>query len=672
MPNRLAAATSPYLLQHKDNPVDWHEWGEEAFAAAKLTDRPVLLSVGYSACHWCHVMAHESFEDPETAALMNERFVNVKVDREERPDVDAVYMDAVQTLTGHGGWPMTVFLTPERKPFYAGTYFPRRDAHGVPSFSRVLRGVSDAWANRRDDIENQAEGLAAAISRRIQPVESRPGTETLRRSYEALLAGFDEERGGFGGAPEFAEAPVLECVLGAAEDEWAPGATRMAITTLEAMARGGIYDQLGGGFARYSVDARWLIPHFEKMLYDNAQLARIYVRAWQVSGGDSLRRVATETLDYMLRDLGGDHGGFFSAEDADSEGQEGRFYVWSLEELRDVAGDDARLAELHFGATAAGNFEGANHLHQAVPTGKLGEALGMSGREVEEALSGLRRRLVERRSGRTRPGLDDKVITSWNGLALRALAESGAVLAEPRYVEAARANARFLLEHLRRADGRLMRSWREGRTSVPGFSDDYASFALGLYTLFQVTGEVEWFREAQTLVTDLVRLFVDPRGGFFTTGEDAESLVTRPKDIMDNPLPSGNSLAAEVLLVDSLYTGNGIHRQLAEDAVRAAGQMAERYPSAVGHLLSVIHMLEAPPKELAVTGPEAKRLATVLWEGFLPHVVLAVDEDGAASAEVPLLRGRYETGKTQAFLCENFVCRRPVESPEELRSQLGI
>ncbi|MFQ5967677.1 MAG: thioredoxin domain-containing protein [Acidimicrobiia bacterium] len=672
MANRLGDSTSPYLLQHKDNPVDWYEWGPDAFAAAKLTDRPILLSVGYSACHWCHVMAHESFEDPETADVMNDLFVNIKVDREERPDVDAIYMDAVQTLSGQGGWPMTVFLTPDGRPFYAGTYFPKVERHGMPSFRRVLTAISDAWSNRRDDVEEQAAGLTATVSRHVKPASDLPGEDSLERAYRSLHAGFDPTHGGFGGAPKFPQAPVLEFLLRVSDETWAPEAADMLATTLARMAAGGIYDHIGGGFARYSVDQRWLIPHFEKMLYDNAQLARLYLRAWQQLGDERLRVVAVETLDYLLRDLRHADGGFFSAEDADSEGEEGKFYVWSLPEFRQVVGTDgAHLLERFFGVTASGNFEGANHLYQAQGLEDVAAEAGVSVTDAEATLARARARLYEERSRRIRPGLDDKVIASWNGLALRALAEAGAVLSDDRYLASARANARFVVDRLKGPDGRLMRSWREGRTSVPGFADDYASYALGLFALYQATAEPEWFREARKLTDDLVELFRDPDGGFFTTGEDAEALVARPKEQMDNPLPAGNSLAAEALLVDSLFTGNSLHRQLAEDAVRSGGQIIDTYPAAAGHLLSVVHMLQAPPKEVAVTGPEADDLAAVVWESFRPHLVLAVDRDGTAASDVPLLRGRYDSGRTQAFVCENFTCRMPVETPEDLRAQLG-
>ena len=670
VPNRLANATSPYLLQHRGNPVDWYEWGPDAFAAATLTDRPILLSIGYSACHWCHVMAHESFEDPETAQLMNRRFVNVKVDREERPDVDAIYMDAVQTLTGQGGWPMTVFLTPGGQPFYAGTYFPPDDRRGMPSFQKVLGAVSDAWASRRHDVERQAGNLTQAISRRIEPAAQPPDRSTLERAYASLRQAFDPLNGGFGRAPKFPQAPTLDFLLRVVDEPWAPEAAAMVGHTLAAMAAGGIYDHVGGGFARYSVDERWLIPHFEKMLYDNAQLARLYLRAWQVLGIDRLRRVAVETLAYLIRDLRHADGGFFSAEDADSEGEEGKFYVWTAEELSEVAGSDAEVGRRYFGVTEEGNFEGANHLYQAETAEQVATALDEDPAVIAASVERTRQRLFERRSLRVRPGLDDKVVTSWNGLALRALAEAGAVLEDPRYLNAARDNARFVLGNLRRDDGRLMRSWREGRTSVPGFSEDYAAYAVGLFGLYQATGETEWYREALSIVEGLVDLFSDEAGGFFTTGRDADPLVIRPKEQMDNPSPSGNSLGAEALLVASLYTGDEHLRNLAEAGIRSAGQIAEAFPSGAGHLLGVLQTAISRPKEVAVAGAEAARLARVVWEAFRPEVVLAVDRDGTGAADVPLLEHRYQQGRTVAYVCEGFVCLKPVETEEELRDLL--
>ncbi len=671
MPNRLAGETSPYLLQHQNNPVEWYPWGEEANQQARLTDKPILLSVGYSACHWCHVMAHESFEDPETAALMNQHFVNVKVDREERPDVDAIYMDAVQRLTGRGGWPMTVFLTPQGEPFYAGTYFPREERPGMPSFSRVLLAVADAWRNRRADVQQQADQLVGFVDRTLPPTEDLPDGAALVAALDLLRSHFDVENGGFGGAPKFPQEPVLEFLLRIADAPWADGALDLAHTTLTKMARGGIFDHVGGGFARYAVDNRWLIPHFEKMLYTNAQLARLYLRAWQLTDEPRFRAVAIATLDYMERDLLLPGGGFAAAEDADSEGVEGKFYVWSDEEFNAVVGDEARMpAGAYFGVTEEGNFEGANHLHEARSIDEVAEAQGTTPEAVGSAVAHAGASLLEARSRRVRPGLDDKVVTSWNGLAVRALAEAGAILQEGRYLDLARDAAGFILQHSRADTGRLLRSWGKGKAGRPGFCEDYAGMVVGLFTLYQGTGDLHWYREAMALVESMIDLFADPDGGFYTTGSDAEPLITRPKDQYDSPHPSANSMAAEALLMASLYTGDARFRDLAEGTIRAGGRLIEGAPTGVGHLLAVLSSLLLPPREVAIVGGEADRLARVVWERFRPDVALAVDRTGEGAATVPLLAGRDGSGTTRAYVCRDFMCELPVSDPDALRRQL--
>jgi uncharacterized protein len=673
MANRLARSTSPYLLQHQDNPVEWYEWGQEAFAAAGERRVPILLSVGYSACHWCHVMAHESFEDEATASVMNELFVNVKVDREERPDVDAVYMEAVQASTGRGGWPMTVWLTPEGEPFYAGTYFPSEDRHGMPSFTRVLHAVAEAWRERPEAVAEQAGKLTQAISRSLPASDELPGEEALVAAYRALEASFDPVHGGFGGAPKFPQQPVLEFLLRVHGEPWAPRAGAMVRQTLIRMARGGIHDQLAGGFARYAVDSVWLVPHFEKMLYDNAQLARLYLWAWVELGDQRFREVAESTLGYLLRYLRHPDGGFFSAEDADSEGVEGKFYVWSLDELLAVAGPvDGRPAATHFGVTPTGNFEGATILHEARSITETAEEHGTTSEEAAAALDRARARLLEHRDRRIRPGLDDKVLASWNGLAIRAFAEAGVVLGRDDHLEAARACARFVLERMTGQGGRLVRAWAKGSPgTVPGFLDDYGAMATGLFALYQATGEPEWYRHGAELTRSIPERFTDPAGGFFTTADDAEQLVKRPKDQMDSPLPSGNSLAAEALLQLSLLTGDQGLRALAEGPIRAGAAMIERYPSAVGHLLSVLHAVHRGPREVAIAGPEARRLAATVWRRFRPHVALAVDETGESASTVPLLAGRHREGETLAYVCEGFACELPVGREEDLERLLG-
>ena len=655
MPNRLAESTSPYLLQHKDNPVEWHEWGDEAFSEAHRRDVPVLLSVGYAACHWCHVMAHESFEDEETAAEMNRLYVNVKVDREERPDVDSIYMEAVQTMTGQGGWPMTVWLTPDGRPFYAGTYFPDTDRHGMPSFRTVLRAVSDAWENRRDEVLGQSSRLTEAISRQLPRDENDPGPEVLARGHESLAASFDPINGGFGGAPKFPQAPELDFLLRVHTEPWADRAGHMLKVTLSEMADGGIHDQIGGGFARYSVDAQWLVPHFEKMLYDNAQLARIYLWAGIDLEEPRFIDVARSTLGYLLRGLRHAEGGFFSAEDADSEGVEGKFYVWTTQELERALGpEDGAEAARFFGATPHGNFEGSNILYR--PTNE----------PWTERIESMRARLEEHRATRVRPGLDDKVVASWNGLAIKALAEAGATLGDADYLEAAQVTARFVLDHMV-VDGILRRSWREGQAGGPGFLEDHAAMAMGLFALYAATGEHEWYESGVRLTLAMPKRFVDPDGGFFDTPIDGESLIKRPKSLADNPLPSGNAMAAEALLVMSAYTGDAELRDLAASTLRGAGMLMGRYPSMVGHHLAVLHSFLSG-RELAIVGPEWPELARVYWSRYRPAVVLAVSSDG--KEPIPLLEGRSKPGETLAYVCEQHVCALPTSDADALASQL--
>jgi uncharacterized protein YyaL (SSP411 family) len=655
MPNRLAAATSPYLLQHKDNPVDWHEWGDEAFAEARERDLPVLLSVGYSACHWCHVMAHESFEDPDTAAEMNRLFVNVKVDREERPDVDSIYMEAVQTMTGRGGWPMTVWLTPDGEPFYAGTYFPNSDRHGMPSFRSVMRAISGAWETRRDEVLGQSARLTDAISRSFPHADNLPGVEVLQRAYETIATTFDPINGGFGGAPKFPEEPVLEFLLRVHQEPWAPRAAHMVRVTLSEMADGGIHDQLGGGFARYSVDDQWRVPHFEKMLYDNAQLARLYLWAGIELDDERFIDVARSTLGYLAADLRHPGGGFYSAEDADSEGEEGRFYVWTVAELNDVLGTEAGAeATRFFGATPHGNFEGSNVLYR--PTSE----------PWTDRIESIRSRLLERRATRTRPGLDDKIVASWNALAIRAFAEAGAALGDDGYLDTARAAAGFVLDEMV-VDGVPHRSWREGRAGVPGFLEDIAAVTQGLLSLYAASGEYRWYSAAEGLAADLPARFADGEGGFFDTPADGEHLLKRPKSQTDNPLPSGNGFAAEALLTLSAYTGSEEQRDLAEGTLRAAGVLMDRFPSMVGYHLAVLHsMLNG--RELAIVGPGWRDLARVYWDGFRPNVALAPSTNG--TEPIPLLEGRARSGETRAFLCESHVCALPTSDPVELEEQL--
>jgi hypothetical protein len=669
MPNRLGDATSPYLLQHRDNPVDWFEWGDEAFAEARRRDVPVLLSVGYASCHWCHVMAHESFEDPLTAEVMNEHFVNVKVDREERPDVDRIYMDAVQAMTGRGGWPMTVFLTPDAEPFYAGTYYPKTDRGGMPSFVRVLRAIIDAWNTKREEIASQAEALRDSIATPRVPVGDDPTADLLERALGSLTSQFDEMHGGFGGAPKFPQAPTLEFLLRAAGRDWAPDAERMLSATLEAMARGGIYDRLGGGFSRYSVDARWLVPHFEKMLYDNALLARIFVRAWQVTGVERFSDVARGTLDYMLRDLSLPGGGFASGEDADSEGEEGKFYVFTHDEVAAAAGEQAEVAMRALGVTPEGNFEGRSILHEPVTIPAVAEEFGLSPDEASQIVRRAEDGLRALRAHRVRPGLDDKAVCAWNAMAVRALAEAGVVLDEPRYLDAARATARFILDDMRRPDGRLIRSRREGRGETPAFCDDYAATAVALFALYEATGDEVWHREAAGITQDMVDLFRDDSDGmFFATGHDAEELIARPKNLFDNPTPSDNALAAEAMQYMAAFSAEPAWTDRVEATLRGASMVMERHPGGAGHFLSTALVHLAPPHEVAIVGPNAGELTEVVRSRYRPEVFLAV---GSNNSDVPLLAGKPPLDSVAtAYVCRGFVCDAPTTDTAALEAAL--
>jgi uncharacterized protein YyaL (SSP411 family) len=648
VPNRLASESSPYLLQHKDNPVDWYPWGEEALTRARREDRPLLVSIGYSACHWCHVMAHESFEDPEVAARMNERFVCVKVDREEHPDVDAVCMEACQAMSGHGGWPLNAFLSPEGVPFFAGTYFPPESRHGLPSWRMVLDGVFDAWANQREQIREQGGRMVQALSatQRLVPSDEPIRAELLHDALGSLGASYDAGNGGFGGAPKFPPASVIELLLARGERE-------MSLGTLAAMAQGGIYDQIGGGFARYSVDATWTVPHFEKMLYDNALLARAYLHGWQVSGEERFRRVCCETLDWALRDMQGPEGGFCSALDADSEGVEGKFYVWTLDELRDALGELANAALEYFRPRP---FE---------------HGLILEGRGPEpESLPEIQRRLLSVRSERVWPGLDDKRLTSWNALMISALADAGAVLERADYLEAAVRCASFVQGELRDPDGQLLRTWKDGQAKVAAYLEDHAFLLEALIGLYEATGEPRWFAEARGLADVMIERFSDrDHGGFFTTASDQEPLAARRKDLEDSPIPSGNSAAAFGLLRLALLSGEGSYEREALGVLRLLFSLAVRHPHAFGHLLQAADFYLAPVKEVAIVGPEAsaRELLRVVRGAYRPHLVLAA---GAADG-VPLLAGREPVdGRAAAYVCEHFVCQAPVTSAEELAAAL--
>ncbi len=675
--NRLAGETSPYLLQPADNPVDWYPWGPEALERARREDKPILLSIGYAACHWCHVMERESFEDPETAALMNEGFVSIKVDREERPDLDAIYMDAVQAMRGSGGWPLTVFLTPEGRPFYAGTYFPNEDRHGLPAFRTVLRAIADTWRNRRDEVETMSRTIVRAVEKATElgSADSRLSPEILSEAFGRLRGSFDRRWGGFGGAPKFPQPMTLEFLI-RCHLRGMPDALDMLTITLDRMAAGGIYDQVGGGFHRYSTDAWWHVPHFEKMLYDNAQLARLYTRAWQVTGVERYRRVADETCTYLLREMRHPQGGFFSSQDADSEGVEGRFFVWSWDELVGLVGEAVATA---FGAVREGNWEGTNVLWRPYPAQAVADELDLDPLGLERDLELARARLFEARERRPRPATDDKVLAAWNGLAISALAEAGRAFGNGAYVEAAVRAAEFVLTHLRDDRGRLRRSWRDGRAGAPGYADDHALMAEACLTLYETTFELRWFEEARALAAELRRLFLDDgRGGFFQTGSDAEALVIRPKELFDTATPGGNSAAADVLLRIAHLTGDAEDERAAASALRLVREGMTSAPTGFGQALSALDLYLSGAREVAVVGDPSTRATRALVDEvtvkrFVPNHVLAVaaPDDRASREAVPLLRDRVAVdGVPTAYVCERFACKLPVTDPAALANQL--
>jgi len=592
--NALALETSPYLRQHASNPVNWLPWGPVALARARDEDKPLLVSIGYSACHWCHVMERESFEDPRTAALMNEMFVCVKVDREERPDVDALYMDAVQTMTGHGGWPLNVFLTPEQFPFYGGTYFPPEPRPGMPAWTQILQAVGEAWSERREEIRAGGESLRERLSggTHLQPSAEPFDAGALDAAVARLREYFDERNGGFGAAPKFPQASVIEFLL-------CRGEQGMALNTLRAMAGGGIHDQLGGGFHRYAVDATWTVPHFEKMLYDNALLARAYLHAWQACGDARLAEVCRETLDWALREMRGPEGGFYSALDADSEGVEGRFYVWTLPELRDVLGEDANAAIAWFGASERGNFEDPHH-----PEPGLNVLTDRGARPDEATVERIRCTLMQARERRPRPALDDKRLTSWNALMISALADAGAVLDEPRYTEAAVACAEFLLVQMRDDRGRLLRTYSHGQARIGAYLEDHAFLLEALILLFEATCEERWFHRAIAVADEIIARFADPaRGGFYSTAADGEPLIARRKDLEDSPIPAGGSSAAMGLLRLAQLTGEPVYERHAVSVLRLLADIAPRHPTAFGHLLQALHWRFAPARPIACAIP---------------------------------------------------------------------
>jgi uncharacterized protein YyaL (SSP411 family) len=691
--NRLAFETSPYLLQHADNPVDWYPWGEEAFAKAKAENRPVLVSIGYSSCHWCHVMEHESFENPEIAKVMNELFVNVKVDREVRPDVDEIYMTATQLMGLGGGWPLNVFLTPDGVPFFGGTYFPPDGRYGRPGWPEILQRVAQAWTEQRDEILTQGDRVVQALNGTSE-FESRdavPEAVLLDQATAQLAARFDEVHGGFGTAPKFPPAQTLQLLLrryrrtGQAQD------LRMVERTLRNMAMGGMYDQVGGGFHRYSTDEKWLVPHFEKMLYDNAQLARVYVEAWQVTGDELYGRIARETLDYVLREMTEKEGGFRSATDADSDGREGVYFVWRKSELEGLLGDDADLFARAYGVTADGNFEDVHHprapgeegmnvLHLPAPLDEVAKREGLPRQEIEERLARCRSILFERRKGRTYPGLDDKVLTGWNGLMIGAMAYAGRALAEPRWIEGAERAADFVSRELRDGDGRLLRTHRGGESKIPAFLEDYALLASAFLDLYEATFDLRWFREASALAAEMNRLFWDEvNGGWYHTAADGEELVARMKSPTDDSVPGGNGAAAQLMVRLYTMTGDRDWLDRADRAIRLFRDAIERIPGGTTGLILALDTLLHDDGEIAFVGDPSddatKALIRSVYDSFLPGTVLALlDPAEAADAEatIPLLRGKtLVDGAEAVYLCRNFACEAPVSTVEALERALA-
>ena len=663
--NRLINETSPYLLQHAHNPVDWYAWGDEAFERAKREDKPVLVSIGYSSCHWCHVMEHESFEDEETAALMNKYFVSIKVDMEERPDVDKIYMNFVQMTTGHGGWPMNVFLTPDKRPFFGGTYFPPAPRYGMPSWQQILISIAEAYRDRRDELERSANEMVGELRRMtvIEATGQELSPELAQQAFNSCVRTFDRVNGGFGGAPKFPPSMILEFLLRYHFRTGDEQALMMVGRTLDKMARGGIYDQLGGGFHRYSVDAVWLVPHFEKMLYDNAQLARIYTHAFQVTGDEHYRRIATETLEYVRREMLDESGGFYSTQDADSEGEEGKFFVWTPGEVAEVLGDqDAKLFCRHFNVTAAGNFEGGNILN-------IDDMQAERSDVDEEWLDSARSKLFGARELRIKPSRDEKVLTAWNGLMLAAFAEAAGVFDSAVYLQTAVNNAEFVWRELQ-TDGRLFRSWKAGETKLNGYLEDYANVADGLVELYKTTGATDYLMQAKQLAETMITEFWDEeQGGFFFTSNDHEDLIVRSKEIFDNATPSGNSVAADVLLKLAKYFDDDRYKRFAITVLRLTASQIKRYPQGFGRALSAIEFHIGGSREIVVSGPSGNDLSREVLRRYIPDAVTALVHHDNGS--LPLTAGREAlNGLATAYVCKDFVCQRPVTRLEDLRQQL--
>ncbi|WP_435020978.1 thioredoxin domain-containing protein [Tundrisphaera sp. TA3] len=681
--NRLAGETSPYLLQHAHNPVDWYPWGPEALAKAKAEDKPIFLSIGYSACHWCHVMERESFENAEIAAIMNQRFVNIKVDREERPDLDNIYMAAVQALTGHGGWPMSVFLTPDLKPFFGGTYYPPADRQGIPGFPRVLLSVERAWKERRGEIANAAAEMTEQlrVAGEIPKGEGDLDASLLDGAVKALGRSFEPIHGGFGHSPKFPHPMDLRLLLRQHARTGDTHALHMVTHTLDKMGRGGIYDHLGGGFARYSTDERWLVPHFEKMLYDNALLTTTYLEAFQATRDPEYARIARETMDYVLGRMTAADGGFHATEDADSEGVEGRFYVWTLPQIREILGDEraAVFAEA-YDVTEAGNWEHANILNLPRPLAEVAKKLGRDEAGLRADLAADRSKLLASRDHRIHPHMDTKILTSWNGLMIAALAEGASILDEPRYAEAAARASAFVLDKLRGPDGRLLRTFKDGQGKLNAYLDDYANFIDGLTRLFEATGTARWIEAAADLARIMIAEFHDAKdGGFFYVGQSHESLIVRQKDAYDNATPSGNAMAATALARLAALTGRADFADLAKSTLRSVRLVLEKAPAAAGQSLVALDFLLAPTREFAVIAgndpAELRQALAAIGARFLPHSVVAPAPGPvppALATLVPLLADRpAQKGQVTTYICEHFTCQAPVVGVEDLRAAVA-
>jgi uncharacterized protein YyaL (SSP411 family) len=678
--NNLIDETSPYLLQHAHNPVDWYPWGEAALKKARAENRPILLSIGYSACHWCHVMEHESFENEDIATLMNENFVNIKVDREERPDLDQIYMNAVQMMTGQGGWPMTMFLTPEGVPFYGGTYFPPSDRYNMPGFPRILASVAEAYRSQPDQVISTATAMLGELRRvgLAEPSRELVTTEVLDSAFRRISANYDRTNGGFGGAPKFPPAMNLEFFLHVHHRTGAPEALEMVEHTARKMSEGGMYDQLGGGFHRYSVDAKWLVPHFEKMLYDNALLSRMYLHTYQATKNPDARRIAEETLDYVVLEMTDAGGGFYSSQDADSAGEEGKFFVWSRQEILEVLGaEDGKIFCEYFDVTEGGNFEGQNILHITSSIADTAAANNFSIEECQAIVTRGRRKLFTLREQRIKPGRDEKILTAWNGLMLTSFAEASAILDRPDYRNVAEANARFLLTHLQK-DGLLLRTYKDGQAKLNAYLEDYACLIDGLLSLYEATGELNWIESAVSLADKMIEQFWDDgEGGFFFTGKSHEQLIIRSKEFMDNATPSGNSIAVLSLLRLGLLTGNDDYRRRATAVLRLIADQVRRYPSAFGFALSALDFYLASPLEVVIVGtpdPRLDELVRTVWQTYLPNRVIALCQKAhkQAAAVIPLLTGRDTlTKQPTAFVCQANTCQKPANNSQELLSQLA-